>query len=370
MTEELKFKNKTTPATSINTSISTSIKQANDHRDERHPLSVPQPPSNTMDNAQLNQIINSILSSIPNIPTTTTANDDGSESVQYLLPVDLLVSVNKKTNKKKIEAAIPSSFAIYPQPVIITSSNTSTAIPSSYSMKTAAVCFPPQPSSALNPSAASFNPSHPKNSMEPIAEYPNEGTAECTDPSSEAKLHPNAPSNAPIPAAFKQHKPMKQSRSYQTNWRNKAEHKKEFKGPRLLAEFVEHVTLQNRQELEADKIYTKIWKMKNIGHTPWGFDVELAYCKGDEFLSLYDRYPVSQCYPEECVEISATIKTGKRAGRYCTYFRLMNKGKYFGPRVWCDVMVSAQNGMECGVESQKGDEKWRMRKKQRLVSCK
>lgn len=328
-----------------------------------------------MDNAQLNQIINSILSSIPN--ATTTENDDGSESVQYLLPVDLLVSVNKKTNEKKIEAAIPSSFAIYPQPVII-ASNTSTSassIPSSYSMKTAAVCFP---SSALNPSAASFTPSHPKNSMEPIAEYPNEGTAECTDPWSQLdasptpKPHPNAPSNAPIPAAFKQHKP-KQSRLYQTNWRNKAalaaEHK-EFKGPRLLAEFVEHVTLQNRQELEADKIYTKIWKMKNIGHTPWGFDVELAYCKGDEFLSLYDRYPVSQCYPEECVEISATIKTGKRAGRYCTYFRLMNKGKYFGPRVWCDVMVSAQNGMECGVESQKGDEKWRMRKKQRLVSCK
>merc|ERR1719461_1716595 len=137
-----------------------------------------------MDTAQLNQIINSILSTIPNAnPSAATANDDGSESVQYLLPVDLLVSVNKKTNEKKIEAAIPSSFAIYPQPVIIASANPSAPstpqIPE-YSMKTP-VCFShQQPSSALNPSAASFTPSHPQNNekqnaMDPIPEYPNEG---------------------------------------------------------------------------------------------------------------------------------------------------------------------------------------------------
>merc|ERR1719461_1072726 len=111
-----------------------------------------------MDSAQLNQIINSILSTIPNANPSDKQNDDGSESVQYLLPVDLLVSVNKKTNEKKIEAAIPSSFAIYPQPVIIASANPSAPstpqIPE-YSMKTP-VCFSQQPSSALNPSAASF----------------------------------------------------------------------------------------------------------------------------------------------------------------------------------------------------------------------
>merc|ERR1719461_2580736 len=56
-----------------------------------------------MDTAQLNQIINSILSSIPNANQSAAENDDESESVQYLLPIDLLVSVNKKTNEKKIE---------------------------------------------------------------------------------------------------------------------------------------------------------------------------------------------------------------------------------------------------------------------------
>merc|ERR1719461_1280780 len=62
-----------------------------------------------MDTAQLNQIINSILSTIPNANPSDKQNDDGSESVQYLLPVDLLVSVNKKTNEKKMKAAIPPS---------------------------------------------------------------------------------------------------------------------------------------------------------------------------------------------------------------------------------------------------------------------
>merc|ERR1719461_387593 len=177
-----------------------------------------------MDTAQLNQIINSILSTIPNANPSDKQNDDGTDSIQYLLPVDLLVSVTKKTNEKKIEAAIPSSFAIYPQPVIIASANPSAPstpqIPE-YSMKTP-VCFSQQkqqqPSSALNPSAASFTPSHPQNnekqkSMDPIPEYPNEGSAECTDPWSELdtasaqsptpRAHPNAPSNAPMPSAFK-----------------------------------------------------------------------------------------------------------------------------------------------------------------------
>merc|ERR1719361_131908 len=336
----------------------------NDHRDERHPLSVPQPPpSVAMNNHQLNDIINSILSSVPN-QSSVPANEEGS--VQYLLPVDLLVSVNKKSNVKKIEAAIPSSFAMYP-PLI-----------PSYP------AFFQQSRSTLNPSAASFTPSHPATPMDPIAEYQSEGSNDsdnvndpwCTLDKPEKKMHPITPSQKystlkemkPFKATkrripFNQHTHSHSHRAFHKNWRNRTGQFQElssFKSPRLLAEFVAHVTLQNREECQPDTVLTKTWRMKNIGDTAWGYDVELVYCKGDEFLSLYDRYPVINAQSGQEVDISATIKTGKNAGRYCTYFRLMKKGKHFGPRVWCDIIVSNGMGMDkrrqCGVEMKEEEE--------------
>merc|ERR1712113_1341230 len=44
--------------------------------------------------------------------------------------------------------------------------------------------------------------------------------------------------------------------------------------------------------------------------------------------------------PGQEVEISATIKTSTKPGRYCTYFRLQKNGRFFGPRVWVDIIVA------------------------------
>merc|ERR1740123_2001271 len=252
-----------------------------------------------MDDAQLRKVIDSIWSLIPDQQITQASKATENDEVQFLLPVDLLVSVNRKTNAKTIKAAIPSSFAIYPQPVIIApsksnnnSNNTkptlsASQICSQYPMYNAQQqqTLSQQASAPLNPSAASFDPSSVSqtfvNSMEPIAEYPDEGSSspECTAdlwyeldaPSTSTTIrspspHPNAPSNAAISPKFKATKQvLPESRDFSTNWRNNCGksdtylvggykvsefEQKEFKGPRLLAEFVEHVTLQNRQELE------------------------------------------------------------------------------------------------------------------------
>ena len=82
--------------------------------------------------------------------------------------------------------------------------------------------------------------------------------------------------------------------------------------------------------------------MRNSGELSWGDNVELVYFKGDETLSLEDRYPVIDARPGQQVEISASIKTPSQPGRYCTYFRLQKNGKFFGPRVWVDIIVSPQ----------------------------
>ena len=92
--------------------------------------------------------------------------------------------------------------------------------------------------------------------------------------------------------------------------------------------------------------------MRNSGEFAWGDGVELAYFKGDAELSLHERYPVKAAVPGETVQLSALIKTPETPGRYCTYFRLQKHGKFFGPRVWCDIIVEAGAESEVDAASQ------------------
>merc|ERR1740123_2165143 len=124
-----------------------------------------------MDDAQLRKVIDSIWSLIPDQQITQASKATENDEVQFLLPVDLLVSVNRKTNAKTIKAAIPSSFAIYPQPVIIApsksnnnSNNTKPTLSASqicsqypmYNAPQQQTQSQSQASAPLNPSAASF----------------------------------------------------------------------------------------------------------------------------------------------------------------------------------------------------------------------
>lgn len=112
-------------------------------------------------------------------------------------------------------------------------------------------------------------------------------------------------------------------------------------------EFVADVTLPDRSHYPSDVVLTKTWAMKNSGQMPWGDDVELVYFKGDAALCLGHRYPVASAVPGQVVEMSATVRTPSEPGRYCTYFRLQKNGKFFGPRVWVDIIVSSA-ASECG----------------------
>jgi hypothetical protein len=135
------------------------------------------------------------------------------------------------------------------------------------------------------------------------------------------------------------------NRSYGGHYHNRYNNgpypqRKRSKNLRPTVEFVKDVTLPDRSHYPADKLLTKTWAMRNSGELPWGDDVELVYFKGDETLSLQSRYPVENARPGQEVLLSADIRTPSAPGRYCTYFRLQKNGKFFGPRVWVDIIVS------------------------------
>ena len=112
--------------------------------------------------------------------------------------------------------------------------------------------------------------------------------------------------------------------------------------------------------------------MRNVGLVEWGNDVELVYTKGHRELSLCERYPVINALPGQEVEVSVTLKTPATAGRVCAYFRLKKKDKFFGPRVWADIIVAVAGGdfqeNVCRVDDDKLISKKIQWKK--VVSCK
>jgi len=137
-----------------------------------------------------------------------------------------------------------------------------------------------------------------------------------------------------------------------------------YSGPKLLIEFVRHVTLGNRQEFAPHKLLTKTWAMRNAGEVEWGNDMLLVFCKGDRALTVHESYPVMNAQPGQEVEVSVTLQTGTTAGRMCAYFRLQKNGKFVGPRVWADVIVAAAGGdfqeqPPCRVEDKLGANKIR-----------
>jgi len=120
---------------------------------------------------------------------------------------------------------------------------------------------------------------------------------------------------------------------------------------KVVAEFVTDVNLPDRTYYPTDTVLTKTWRMRNSGDHPWGSNVELVFFKGNESLTLEQRYPVNNAQPGEEVEVSAVIKTPTKPGRYCSYYRLQRNREFFGPRVWVDIFAVDEVN-----EDQKGDQ--------------
>merc|ERR1712228_608905 len=126
---------------------------------------------------------------------------------------------------------------------------------------------------------------------------------------------------------------------------------------KLMAEFVSDVTLPDRSYYPTDTVLIKTWKMRNNGDNEWGNNVELVFFKGNESLTLEKRYPVNNALSGQEVEISAVIKTPKKPGRYCSYYRLARNEEYFGPRVWVDIFAVDE------AENNKQNKKWKKNQK-------
>jgi len=116
---------------------------------------------------------------------------------------------------------------------------------------------------------------------------------------------------------------------------------------KLKAAYLKDVNIPDRSVHASDLTLIKTWQMRNTGSGAWK-GCYLQFVKGDKSLiagiedtSLNGRFPVANAGPNSVVEVSATIQTPKKEGRYCAYFRLhAEDGTRFGPQIWVDIRVS------------------------------
>jgi hypothetical protein len=107
----------------------------------------------------------------------------------------------------------------------------------------------------------------------------------------------------------------------------------------LFADFVEHVTIQERTQISGLNAFVKTWKMKNSGLEDWPEGIILAFDRGDECFKAESK-PIKAVKAGEIVEISIDLVAPNDSGRFVTYFRLREpSGERFGSHVWVDIEV-------------------------------
>ena len=91
-------------------------------------------------------------------------------------------------------------------------------------------------------------------------------------------------------------------------------------------------------EIHPEKLFTKVWKIKNIGST-WGSQVDLRWESGDFRVENPIKHN-GVVVKDQTIEFSVDLLSSRNAGKYIGYFRLHHKKiGFFGPKFWCSMVV-------------------------------
>jgi hypothetical protein len=136
----------------------------------------------------------------------------------------------------------------------------------------------------------------------------------------------------------------------------------------LKAKFLHEVNLQSGTEVLPSMTLVKTWKVANIGNVAWR-DIHLVHHHGS-LPSVEKAFDVAATAPgHECL-VSAVVVTPAAPGRYRAVFRLQDEfGSYFGPKMWCDVVVVDEVSKACAAQRQEELKKYKEAKKAEAASA-
>lgn len=99
------------------------------------------------------------------------------------------------------------------------------------------------------------------------------------------------------------------------------------------------------EEFAPDVLFTKSWKLRNVGALPWSTEFKLIRVQKDTGgMSQVDTVPIThEVAPNEKYEVSVPMRAPNQPGTYECFWRMAdNEGKKFGPRLICKINVVAE----------------------------
>jgi hypothetical protein len=107
------------------------------------------------------------------------------------------------------------------------------------------------------------------------------------------------------------------------------------------AQFMGHETVDLGAIMQPGQVFEKIWRVRNIGKTPWGDGYTLAFLDGVQ-MNGPESVAVPAATTYQTVKIKVTLTAPSITGYYKGYWKLRDpRGELFGPRlpVWIQVKV-------------------------------
>ncbi len=100
--------------------------------------------------------------------------------------------------------------------------------------------------------------------------------------------------------------------------------------------FITDVTVPDGSQFAPGDMFTKTWRLKNIGTCTWTPDYDIAFESGAQMSGTNMQMP-GYVAPGQSVDISVTFTAPSAPGHYVGYWMLRNAaGKLFGTGGWAD----------------------------------
>lgn len=114
---------------------------------------------------------------------------------------------------------------------------------------------------------------------------------------------------------------------------------------RLLARFVQNVTIEDGTVVAPGAAFTKIWRVRNEGENSWPENTFIGFVGGDR-LGTREIVPIPLPHalaPGQEVDVAVDMIAPKTPGRYISYWKLAGPqySSRFGQRLWADINVDA-----------------------------
>ncbi|MHC1771633.1 MAG: NBR1-Ig-like domain-containing protein [Flexilinea sp.] len=106
--------------------------------------------------------------------------------------------------------------------------------------------------------------------------------------------------------------------------------------------FVEDITIPDKTVVQAEKPFTKTWKIQNSGTCTWNDSYRLAFSQGDPMTDKTEiNLPEGTIVvPDDTIEISVYMTAPKTKGSYASFWLMKNSnGDLFGTGVNRDKAI-------------------------------